>query len=192
MTFVRSKQRLFLGIHHLKVLQYAIFIEGSECACHGGIAVRISHASHAHRVVSNSFIPPRKTSPNSIFFSGIGALVAERFASEGANVAINYVSNEERAKETESKITSQYNVKTTIIQGVCCAAIYVSLIRYDARKTQDSRLTANSGSRHQSRLRQDSQNSHRKIGWAGYCGFECSPSSLIFLFQAIYNSGAIP
>ncbi|EED23830.1 short chain dehydrogenase, putative [Talaromyces stipitatus ATCC 10500] len=48
---------------------------------------------------------------------GLGALIAEKFASEGANVAINYVSNEARAKETESKITSQYAVKTTVIQG---------------------------------------------------------------------------
>lgn len=32
---------------------------------------------------------------------------------------INYVSSEERAKETEAKITSQYAVKTAIVQGVC-------------------------------------------------------------------------
>ncbi|OKL58853.1 hypothetical protein UA08_05643 [Talaromyces atroroseus] len=48
---------------------------------------------------------------------GLGALVAEKFAAEGANVAINYVSNVGRAEETASKIKSQYQVKTTIIQG---------------------------------------------------------------------------
>lgn len=51
--------------------------------------------------------------------SGLGATIAEKFAAEGANVVINYVSSEDRAKETEAKINSQYAVKTAIVQGVC-------------------------------------------------------------------------
>jgi NAD(P)-dependent dehydrogenase (short-subunit alcohol dehydrogenase family) len=51
-------------------------------------------------------------------YRGLGALVAEKFAAEGSNVAINYVSNEDRAKETAAKIESQYKVKVVIIQGV--------------------------------------------------------------------------
>lgn len=46
-------------------------------------------------------------------------MIAEKFAAEGANVVINYASSEDRAKETEAKITSQYGVKTAIVQGVC-------------------------------------------------------------------------
>ncbi|EED12779.1 short-chain dehydrogenase, putative [Talaromyces stipitatus ATCC 10500] len=48
---------------------------------------------------------------------GLGATIAEKFAAEGANVVINYVSSEDRAKETEAKINSQYAVKTAIVQG---------------------------------------------------------------------------
>ncbi|MCJ1484701.1 hypothetical protein MMC06_004874 [Schaereria dolodes] len=49
---------------------------------------------------------------------GLGALVAEKFAAEGcAGVAINYVANEERAKDTAEKIEKEYKTKTAVIQG---------------------------------------------------------------------------
>ena len=52
--------------------------------------------------------------------SGLGAAIAEKFAAEGANVAVNYLSNETAAQEVVSKINAQYpEVKTIIIQGVC-------------------------------------------------------------------------
>ena len=50
---------------------------------------------------------------------GLGALIAEKFAAEGCNVAINYVANSERAKETAEKIEKAYQSETTVIQGVC-------------------------------------------------------------------------
>jgi NAD(P)-dependent dehydrogenase (short-subunit alcohol dehydrogenase family) len=50
---------------------------------------------------------------------GLGALVAQKFAAEGCNVAINYVSNVDRAKETALLIEKEHRVKTFIIQGVC-------------------------------------------------------------------------
>lgn len=49
---------------------------------------------------------------------GLGALIAEKFAAEGCNLAINYVSNLERAKQTAEKIEREYSAKTVIIQGV--------------------------------------------------------------------------
>ncbi|CRG85345.1 UDP-N-acetylglucosamine transferase subunit alg14 [Talaromyces islandicus] len=48
---------------------------------------------------------------------GLGAVVSEKFAAEGANVAISYASNADRAKQTAAKIESKYNVKTAIFQG---------------------------------------------------------------------------
>lgn len=48
----------------------------------------------------------------------MGALVAERFAAEGSNVAINYVASADRANETADKIAKQYGVKTVVLQGV--------------------------------------------------------------------------
>lgn len=49
---------------------------------------------------------------------GLGALIAEKFAAEGSNVAINYVSNLERAKQTAEKIEKEYSAKTVILHGV--------------------------------------------------------------------------
>ena len=69
------------------------------------VAVRISAERHPRLILIG-------------FHRGLGALVAEKFAAEGSNIAINYVSNEQRAKETAAKIESQYKVKTIIIQGV--------------------------------------------------------------------------
>ena len=50
---------------------------------------------------------------------GLGALIVERFAAEGANIAINYVSSLDRAKQTAVKIETAYQAKTVLIQGVC-------------------------------------------------------------------------
>ncbi|KAI9811484.1 MAG: hypothetical protein M1827_005467 [Pycnora praestabilis] len=48
---------------------------------------------------------------------GLGALVCEKFAGEGCNIAINYVSNAERARETAEKIKKEFRVKVVVIQG---------------------------------------------------------------------------
>ncbi|KAJ5275923.1 hypothetical protein N7534_010642 [Penicillium rubens] len=48
---------------------------------------------------------------------GLGALAAEKFASEGSNVAINYMSSKEIADKLASDIASKYGVKTVVIQG---------------------------------------------------------------------------
>ena len=44
--------------------------------------------------------------------------MAQKFAAEGSNVAINYMSNKATADKVASEIASQYNVKTVVIQGV--------------------------------------------------------------------------
>jgi NAD(P)-dependent dehydrogenase (short-subunit alcohol dehydrogenase family) len=49
---------------------------------------------------------------------GLGALTAEKFAAEGSNVAINYMSNKEAADKLAADIASKYNVKTVVVQGV--------------------------------------------------------------------------
>ncbi|KAJ6187010.1 hypothetical protein N7519_001918 [Penicillium mononematosum] len=48
---------------------------------------------------------------------GLGALAAEKFASEGSNVAINYMSSKEIADKLASDIATKYGVKTAVIQG---------------------------------------------------------------------------
>lgn len=50
---------------------------------------------------------------------GLGALVAQKFAAEGSNIAINYVSNKEAADRVASNLAKEYNVKTIVVQGVC-------------------------------------------------------------------------
>lgn len=60
-------------------------------------------------------IPKTKlTLPN----RGLGALVAQKFASEGSNIAINYASSKDAAEKLASEIQSQFGVKTVTIQGV--------------------------------------------------------------------------
>lgn len=44
--------------------------------------------------------------------------MVEKFAAEGCNIAINYVSNLERAKQTANRIEKEYKAKNVIIQGV--------------------------------------------------------------------------
>ncbi|KAA6410332.1 MAG: alcohol dehydrogenase [Lasallia pustulata] len=48
---------------------------------------------------------------------GLGAVVAEKFAAEGCSLAINYVSNADRAKQTADKLAKDYNAKVVLIQG---------------------------------------------------------------------------
>lgn len=49
---------------------------------------------------------------------GLGALVVEKFAAEGCNVAINYNENKDRAKHVAEKAEREHGAKTVVIQGV--------------------------------------------------------------------------
>ncbi|RMJ26672.1 Short chain dehydrogenase [Aspergillus sp. HF37] len=46
-----------------------------------------------------------------------GSLVAQKFASEGSNLAINYVSSSEAADTLASDLQAQYKVKAVVVQG---------------------------------------------------------------------------
>ncbi|KAM0263728.1 hypothetical protein ACHAQJ_001042 [Trichoderma viride] len=49
---------------------------------------------------------------------GLGALICKKFAQEGANVAINYLSNAEAAQQVADSLAKEYSgIKTFIIQG---------------------------------------------------------------------------
>ncbi|KAJ5496119.1 hypothetical protein N7539_001235 [Penicillium diatomitis] len=48
---------------------------------------------------------------------GLGSLVAEKFAIEGSNLAINYLSSREQAEELAEKLARKYGVKAVTIQG---------------------------------------------------------------------------
>lgn len=45
--------------------------------------------------------------------------MAQKFASEGSNLAINYVSSREAADTLASDLQAQYKVKAIVVQGVC-------------------------------------------------------------------------
>jgi len=49
---------------------------------------------------------------------GLGALICEKFAAEGSNVAVNYVSSKDRADQVAEKCTKEFGVKAVIIQAV--------------------------------------------------------------------------
>ncbi|PLB41766.1 SDR family NAD(P)-dependent oxidoreductase [Aspergillus candidus] len=48
---------------------------------------------------------------------GLGAVVARKYAAEGCNVAINYVSSKDAAEELVADVREQYGVKAIAIQG---------------------------------------------------------------------------
>lgn len=48
---------------------------------------------------------------------GLGELICLKFAAEGCNIVINYVSAEDRAVNLKRKIFETYNVKVEIVQG---------------------------------------------------------------------------
>ena len=48
---------------------------------------------------------------------GIGALICEKFAAEGSNVAVNYMSSKERADQVADKCKG-FGVKVAVIQAV--------------------------------------------------------------------------
>ncbi|KAL4781877.1 hypothetical protein BJX76DRAFT_309881 [Aspergillus varians] len=48
---------------------------------------------------------------------GLGAVVAQKFAAEGCNIAINYFSSQDAAEKIASGIRTQYNVKAITLKG---------------------------------------------------------------------------
>ena len=72
-----------------------------------------SRYAHIHTYLDRSRI--LKTALT--FDRGLGALICERFAAEGCNIAINYLSSEDKAKEVAAKV-EKHSVKSVIIQGV--------------------------------------------------------------------------
>lgn len=60
---------------------------------------------------------------------GLGALIAEKFADQGAHVMVNYVSNEGKAMEVVKKIEA-YGVKGFHVQGVSCSHVYPSTLLF--------------------------------------------------------------
>lgn len=49
---------------------------------------------------------------------GLGALIAEKFAIEGCNIAVNYNASKERAEGVVEKLTKEYKIKSFVIHGV--------------------------------------------------------------------------
>ena len=47
--------------------------------------------------------------PNDEPLRGLGALIAEKFAAEGCNVAINYNASRERAEQVAEKLEKEYH-----------------------------------------------------------------------------------
>jgi NAD(P)-dependent dehydrogenase (short-subunit alcohol dehydrogenase family) len=48
---------------------------------------------------------------------GLGALICERFAQEGANIVVNYISSQDSAAKVQEKC-EEFGVKSFIVQGV--------------------------------------------------------------------------
>jgi hypothetical protein len=49
---------------------------------------------------------------------GLGACIGSKFAAEGCNVAINYLTSQEQANTLATKLMNEYGIKAVTIQGV--------------------------------------------------------------------------
>ncbi|KAL9641008.1 MAG: hypothetical protein Q9204_000411 [Flavoplaca sp. TL-2023a] len=72
---------------------------------------------------------------------GLGALLAEKFAKEGCNVAINFNTSEQRAQQVAEKIRSTYNCQAIIIKGVLAPSASASGLQL-TRPLQDQGVLA--------------------------------------------------
>jgi NAD(P)-dependent dehydrogenase (short-subunit alcohol dehydrogenase family) len=48
---------------------------------------------------------------------GLGALLCEKFAIEGANISVNYLSSKDAAEKVAAKVKNDFGVKSIVIQG---------------------------------------------------------------------------
>ena len=60
-----------------------------------------------------------------VHFRGLGALVANKFAAEGCNIAINYNASRERAEQVAATIVKNHRVKSILIVGVSFREVLV-------------------------------------------------------------------
>jgi hypothetical protein len=58
---------------------------------------------------------PSTTNP--VNHRGLGAVIAQKFAAQGSNIAINFYSRLAEAEALSAQIQKDYGVKTTLIQG---------------------------------------------------------------------------
>jgi NAD(P)-dependent dehydrogenase (short-subunit alcohol dehydrogenase family) len=49
---------------------------------------------------------------------GLGACIGTKFAAQGCNVAINYLTSEEQANTLATRLESEYGIKAVTVQGV--------------------------------------------------------------------------
>lgn len=45
-------------------------------------------------------------------------MIAEKFAGEGCNVAINYMASKDAAQQLAERLGKQHGIKTALLQGV--------------------------------------------------------------------------
>jgi len=57
--------------------------------------------------------------------------VAEKFAAEGCNVAINYNASQERANQVARKVEKEYQVKSLVVRGVSRTLLHEHLTVLD-------------------------------------------------------------
>ena len=68
-------------------------------------------------------------------------MITEKFAAEGSNVLITYVTNEARAKETVEKVKERYGVKVVAVQAVWRQRVFAT-IQGANKSTQDAGVSA--------------------------------------------------
>jgi hypothetical protein len=94
----------------------AVRSQGQKRAYHGGISVRTRDLPQ-HALIFTIICIPRVTFILNKPPRGLGELLSTTFASEGANVAINYFNRIEPAQKVQ-KTCQEHGVKAVIIKAV--------------------------------------------------------------------------
>ena len=88
-------------------------------ACDFLVPIRIRGYSVSRLRFLRLFVPKVTYSgPDSLCQSGLGAVIANAFATEGCNIAINYASREDPAVKLQDKLITDFGVQSCVIKGV--------------------------------------------------------------------------
>ena len=103
---------------------------------------------------------------------GLGALIADKFAAQGCNLAINYNASQDRARQVAKKIQTEYKSKPILIQGVWFPIPH---------SLSGKSLTEWSGRGKACRMRENCTRSSGWIGGSGCHHLKCS--KFLYLYR---------
>lgn len=105
---------------------------------------------------------------------GLGAVVAEKFAAEGCNLAINYLFSQEQADGLAAELAKKHSIKAVTIQAVRIASGIIKDNSIPECQRSSSHMCHQTGCRCGARLCATGSVYDREIERVGHHHLECS------------------